>query len=102
MTMDEPLPWGPFVQWIETLVATQGENLLRIKGLLDVRGEDKPVAVHGVQHVFHPPTQLPRWPDEDRRSRIVFIVRDLDPAAIEKTYQAFVANADPATWEGQR
>ncbi len=99
MTMDDPLPWGPFVQWIESLVATQGENLLRIKGILNVDGEDKPVAVHGVQHVFHPPTQLPRWPDDDRRSRIVFIVKDLNPVAIEKTYQAFVANADPTDWD---
>jgi hypothetical protein len=42
-----------------------------------------------VQHVFHPPARLPAWPDPDRRSRLVFIVKDIEKAAIEGLFRAF-------------
>ncbi|MEO5375206.1 MAG: GTP-binding protein [Alphaproteobacteria bacterium] len=96
VTFDQPLPWEPFVAALESLIAAHGEAVLRVKGLLNVRGEDVPLAIHGVQHVFHPPAALPAWPDADRRSRIVFITRGLDravveaalsPRAIGRTYQ---------------
>jgi len=91
MTVGDPIPWDGFVTWIEMLIATQGENLLRIKGILNVEDEANPVAVHGVQHLFHPPVGLPAWPDEaDKRSKIVFITRDIGRQAIEDTFKAFV------------
>jgi G3E family GTPase len=90
MTVDAPIRWESFVTWIEMLITTQGENLLRIKGILNVEGEDNPVAVHGVQHLFHPPVGLPAWPDDDHRSKIVFITRDIGRQAIEDTFKAFV------------
>jgi G3E family GTPase len=93
LTREAPIPWEPFVEWIEMLIATQGANLLRVKGVLNVAGETWPVAVHGVQHVFHPPAALSGWPDDDRRSRLVFITRDLSPKAIEDTFNAFVGKA---------
>ena len=96
MTVDKPIPWGPFVDWIESLIVTQGERMLRIKGVLNVVGEDLPVAVHGVQHVFHPPTRLAAWPDDDRRSRLVFITYDIGKKAIEDSYAAMVGAA--AEW----
>ena len=72
------------------LVATRGESLLRIKGILNVVGQDRPVAIHGVQHLFHPPTLLATWPDGDpRTSRLVFITRDLARDVIEKGLHAF-------------
>ena len=81
---DEPLAWEPFVGWIRTLIATHGEKLLRIKGIVNVAGQDKPIAIHGVQHLFHDPAQLPGWPDGDTRSRIVFITRDLPRETVER------------------
>ncbi len=90
MTVDRPIPWDSFVTWIEMLITTQGENLLRIKGILNVAGEPNPVAVHGVQHLFHPPAGLPGWPDDDHRSKIVFITRDIGRKVIEDTFKAFV------------
>ena len=90
MTVDAPISWDGFVTWIEMLITTQGENLLRIKGILNVEGEAKPVAVHGVQHLFHPPVGLPEWPDDDHRSKIVFITRDIGRKVIEDTFKAFV------------
>ena len=90
MIVDDPIPWDGFVTWMEMLITTQGENLLRIKGILNVAGEPNPVAVHGVQHLFHPPLGLPAWPDDDHRSKIVFITRDIGRKVIEDTFKAFV------------
>jgi hypothetical protein len=49
----------------------------------------RPLVIHGVQHVFHPPVRLDAWPDQDRRTRIVFIIRHLNPNFIEQLYSAF-------------
>jgi G3E family GTPase len=93
MTVDLPIPWAPFVDWIESLIVTQGDNILRIKGVLNIIGEDVPVAVHGVQHIFHPPTRLTAWPDDERWSRLVFITRDISKKAIEDSFAAMVGTA---------
>jgi G3E family GTPase len=90
LTFDQPLHWQAVSTWLEMLIVTRGESLLRVKGVLDVVGQDRPIAIHGVQHLFHPPACLPAWPEgEPRRSRLVFIVRDLDRAVIEEGLRAF-------------
>ncbi len=90
LTFDAPLHWQAVATWLEMLIVTRGESLLRVKGVLDVIGQDRPIAIHGVQHLFHPPATLPAWPEgEARRSRLVFIVRDLDRAVIEDGLRAF-------------
>jgi G3E family GTPase len=86
---DRPLDWSTFVEWIEMLITGHGENLLRLKGILNVAGEDSPIAIHGVQHLFHPPIALPAWPDSDRHSRIVFITRDIARETIETSFRSF-------------
>jgi G3E family GTPase len=83
LTFAAPLDWESVAGWLDQLANEHGENLLRVKGLLNVSGQDEPVVIQGVHHLFHPPSTLPAWPDADRRSRLVFIVRDLDRAAIE-------------------
>ena len=88
---DRPLDWSTFVEWIEMLITGHGENLLRLKGILNVAGEDAPIAIHGVQHLFHPPIALPAWPDSDRHSRIVFITRDIARETIETSFRSFFA-----------
>jgi len=88
---DQPLDWSTFVEWIEMLITGHGENLLRIKGILNVAGEADPIAIHGVQHLFHPPIALPAWPDADRHSRIVFITRDIARATVETSFRSFFA-----------
>ena len=96
LTMDEPLDWESFSLWMGSLASYHGEKLLRVKAILNVAGEDGPVAVHGVQHMFHPPARLPAWPDADRRSKLVFITRDLDRNFLETSlaeYRAQVAKA---------
>ena len=71
------------------LLHRHGEELLRVKGILNVADAATPVAVHAVQHLVHTPRHLDAWPDEDRRSRLVFIARGLDPAVIERSFRAF-------------
>ena len=87
------IDWDKFVDWIEALIATHGASLLRMKGILWVQQVDGPVAVHGVQHVFHPPAALDHWPEgETPSSRIVIIARDLNKEPVEKMFRAFVGN----------
>jgi G3E family GTPase len=94
LTFDQPLPWDGLATWLEVLTMTRGENVLRIKGILNLEGQDAPIAIHGVQHLFHPPVKLAAWPEgDDRRSRIVFILRDLDRATVEKGLLAFAESA---------
>lgn len=96
LTFDRPLQWNGIGAFLEMLITTQGENLLRIKGLLNLYGQDRPLVIHGVQHVFHEPTLLREWPaGDDRRSRVVFITRDIDRAVIEKGIRAFEDAALP-------
>lgn len=88
---DAPIPWDGFVEWIEALMATHGANVLRMKGILQVKEAEGPVAVHGVQHVFHPPALLEAWPaGEAPSSRLVVIARDLNKDPVEKMFRAFV------------
>jgi G3E family GTPase len=92
LVFDEPLDWTAFGVWLTMLLQARGEDVLRVKGLLDV-GTEGPLLLNGVQHVVHPPEHLPEWPDEDRRSRLVFIGRGLDREALEASLAAFDAAA---------
>jgi G3E family GTPase len=81
-TLDHPIAEAALNRWLEILVAFQGPDLLRVKGLVDVADRAGPLVIQGVQHIFHPPIELPAWPSGDRRTRIVFITRGLDEHAI--------------------
>lgn len=90
LTRNAPLDWDRFADWVEMLISLHGANLLRIKGVLHVVGAEGPIAIHGVQHLFHPPVELRGWPDADRRSRLVFITRDLDGDTMARSLEAFL------------
>jgi len=87
--VDEPLDWTAFGVWLTMLLNRHGAKILRVKGILALRGEERPVAVHGVQHLVHAPTHLSHWPDNDRRSRLVFIVEGIEPDLIRRSFQIF-------------
>jgi G3E family GTPase len=92
VTIEHPVAWPAFRQWLEYLALLKGEDLLRFKGLVHVAEQpDTPIVVHGVQHVFHPPRELAGWPDADRRTRLVFITRGIPRALIESTLSKFAA-----------
>src|SRR5439155_19055253 len=83
-----PLPWAVVEQAMAVLTALRGPDLLRVKGLVAVAGCRGPVVVHAVQHVAHRPVELEDWPDHDRRSRLVFITRNLSRPAVEARFAA--------------
>ncbi|MGL4243541.1 MAG: CobW family GTP-binding protein [Beijerinckiaceae bacterium] len=88
---DKAIPAESLGLFIDLVRSSQGAKLLRLKGIVKVADDpERPVVIHGVQHVFHPPQVLDNWPDEDRRTRVVFIVKDLDPAFIEGIWSAFL------------
>jgi G3E family GTPase len=77
--------------FLELLRSVHGPNLLRMKGIIRIAEmPDTPVVIHGVQHVLHPPARLPVWPDSDRRTRLVFIVKDIEPKVIRELFDAFL------------
>ena len=88
LTFDGAVDWAAFGIWLSMLLHSRGEDVLRVKGLLDV-GEEGPVVVNGVQHTIHPPEHLDRWPDEDRRSRIVFITKGIRSEELLGSLEAF-------------
>ena len=93
LTSDEPLSWDAVSAWLARLRKGAGQDLLRVKGILNLIGENAPVAIHGVHHVFHPPVQLDGWPDADQRSRIVFITRGIEPADLHASFVEHVGAA---------
>lgn len=94
-TIDSPISETTLENWLELLMSFVGSRILRVKGVLNIEGNEKPVAIHGVQHIFHPPVTLPAWPNEDRRSRLVFITHNVNKDLIEKTFNAlFLMSGD--------
>jgi G3E family GTPase len=88
VTFDGPIDWTAFGIWFSMLLNARGEDVLRVKGLLDV-GEAGPVVLNGVQHIIHPPQHLGEWPDQDRRSRIIFITKRIHPEELLDSMLAF-------------
>lgn len=96
LTTDLPIPAGTLDVFLELLRASYGAKLLRMKGIVNVAEmPGTPIVVHGVQHVFHPTAQLERWPDDDRRTRLVFITRDLPERTVRELFEAFLGAAAP-------
>ncbi len=95
LTFDEPLDWIAFGIWLTMLLQARGEDVLRVKGLLNV-GAGGPLVINGVQHVVHPPEHLAGWPDRDHRSRVVFIGRGFTREELEHSLAAFNTAATTA------
>jgi G3E family GTPase len=86
---DKPVTGVMMARFLEVLVASFGEKMLRVKGILNIANQpDRPAVIHGVQHVFHPLQWLERWPSDDRRTRLVFITRDVERETVEALFAA--------------
>lgn len=90
IAFERPIDWSAFCVWLTMLLHARGADVLRVKGLLNVPGRPGPVVIDGVQHIVHSPIHLERRTDEDRRSRLVVIARDIDRAAIVDSLTAFL------------
>ena len=90
----QPFQWASFSAALELLSTLRGPDLLRVKGIVNVDG--KPVVVQGVQHIFHTPVELDRWPSADTDSRLVFITRNIEADVIRNLFAA-VGAVTPAS-----
>jgi G3E family GTPase len=89
LLFEKQINWIGFGLWLSMLLNRHGAQILRVKGILNIAQAEYPIAIHGVQHLVHPPVHLKTWPDEDHRSRIVFTVRQITREAIERSFNAF-------------
>jgi G3E family GTPase len=91
---ESALPMTVLDLFLELLRSVHGPNLLRLKGIVKIRETpDTPVVIHGVQHLLHPLAQLDHWPDDDHRTRLVFIMRDTESETIRRLFDAFLGKA---------
>ncbi|MCO5090859.1 GTP-binding protein [Bosea sp. (in: a-proteobacteria)] len=90
LTAERPVARTTFELFWTLLRSVHGPRLLRLKGLVDLAGEPgRPLIVHAVQQILHPPVQLDAWPDGDHRSRLVLIVKDIEEDTVRKLWSAF-------------
>jgi len=96
LTSDVPIPAASFEMFIDLLRSLHGPKLLRLKGIVKIAEEpERPLVIHGVQHVLHPPVRLERWPDDDQRTRVVLITRDLREGEVSPLFDAFLNRSAP-------
>lgn len=89
LAWESPVDWPDFEAWLDGLLYARGEDILRLKGLLNVAGHDRPVVVQGVQHTIYPPAKLEGWPCGAPRSELVFITRDFSRDAALRSIEPF-------------
>jgi G3E family GTPase len=91
LTSEAPVPRPAFEMFLDLLRSGHGPKILRMKGLVALADDpDRPLVVHGVQHVVHAPVTLPAWPEPDHTSRVVVILNGLDPAFVHRLWDAFL------------
>jgi G3E family GTPase len=89
LRLQRPMTRLGFAMALGGLAREHGQKLLRVKGLVEFADRpDGPAAIHAVQHTLYPPRWLERWPDADHASRLVFVVRDLEPDEILRRFAA--------------
>lgn len=87
---ETPVALNTLEMFLDLLRSAHGDKILRMKGIVQLADDpERPVVFHVVQHLMHPPARLDAWPDADRRSRMVFITKDLAPEMVRKMFDAF-------------
>ncbi|MGC0051779.1 CobW family GTP-binding protein [Brucella pituitosa] len=90
----EPIPFSTFEMFLDLLRSTHGEKLLRVKGIVQIAEDpDRPLVIHGVQKIFHPPARLPKWPKDEHETLLVMIVKDLSETYVRELFDAFLGKA---------
>ncbi|KRE09994.1 ATP-binding protein [Bosea sp. Root381] len=94
LTADAPIQRATVELFWTMLRSVHGPRLLRLKGLVQIAEHpERPLLLHAVQQILHPPIELDAWPDADRRSRLVLIVKDIDEAVVQRLWAAFLGQA---------
>ncbi|MCO5145144.1 MAG: GTP-binding protein [Aquamicrobium sp.] len=98
LTHDRPMPFAAVEAFLDLLRATQGEKLLRMKGIIELAEDpERPLVIHGVQKLLHSPVQLPAWPAGARGTRIVLITCDMPDDYAARLFAAFMDEPAPDT-----
>jgi G3E family GTPase len=96
LTTPGAIPAGALEMFLDLVRSLHGPNLLRVKGVVKLAEHpDRPVVIHAVQHLMHPPAVLEHWPDDDHTTRMVFIVRDIETRAITGLFDALLGKVAP-------
>ena len=90
--LDNPISNTTFDNWLDTLIGVKGSDILRIKGILNIKGKSCPAVIHGVQHIFHPLEWLEKWPGNDKKSRLVFITKNTNKNTIDDFFKIIGEN----------
>lgn len=86
----DPVPYSTIEMFLDLLRTAHGDKLLRMKGVIElVENPARPLVIHGVQQVLHPPAWLPAWPDDQRGTRLVLITLDMPEAYVRRMFSAF-------------
>jgi G3E family GTPase len=91
LRMDRPIDGQKVTQWLHDLLAAQGPDILRAKGIIDVKGDDKRLVFQAVHMILEGDLQRAWKADEERYSRMVFIGRNLDEAKLRAGFEATAA-----------
>ena len=87
---DGPVPFSAIEMFLDLLRSTHGEKLLRMKGVIELSEDpSRPLVIHGVQKILHPPARLPAWPDGQRGTRLVLITLDMPEDYVRRLFAAF-------------
>jgi G3E family GTPase len=90
ISVEEPLDWPAFAVWLTMLLNRHGQDILRVKGMLNIAGVPTPVIIHGVQHTIHPPSHLEAWPEGAARTCIIFITRGISRQRLQESLDVFL------------
>jgi G3E family GTPase len=86
---DGPVPYSAIATFLDLLQSTQGDKLLRMKGIVELTEDpSRPLVIHGVQKLLHPPARLPAWPDGKRGTRLVLIGIDMPQDYVRRLFAA--------------
>ncbi len=101
LTHDRPVPFSAIEMFLDLLRSTQGEHLLRMKGVIELAEDpERPLVIHGVQKLLHPPARLPAWPAGPRGTRLVLITSDMPEDYVRRLFNA--ATGSPAVDQPDR
>ena len=92
MVTSQPVSMTSVNFFLELLMSQMGENILRIKGILNIKGQECPAVIHGVQHIFHPLEWLEKWPSQNKQSRLVFITKNINKDTIDNLFKIIGRN----------
>jgi G3E family GTPase len=92
---DRPVPFSTIDMFLDLLGSAHGDKLLRMKGIIELADDpSRPLVVHGVQSLLHPPVRMPAWPDDIRGTRLVLITLDMPEDYVRRMFAAFTDTPD--------